>query len=214
MRLSRAAIAICLFSDLFGLIGSVVALRIELSATRLSAGFGQPALDYRSRFISVGMAGIEPTRSCSQGTWACRYPTSRCFVFSFSDPCGIRTQPLQLERLTTSPEVERAVVFCQRARLSAVGREALESSSPGFQPSAIPSQLPTRHRTGTCGRTHIIKPTKKARCRCDTGLLKPVSCIYSRASQAQWMRGYIPCEKCFSLGGISRTVAFLDRTWP
>jgi hypothetical protein len=27
---------------------------------------------------------------------------------------------------------------------SAVGREALESSSPGFQPSAKPSQLPTQ----------------------------------------------------------------------
>ncbi len=28
--------------------------------------------------FSVGMVGLEPTRSCSQGTWACRYPTSRC----------------------------------------------------------------------------------------------------------------------------------------
>ena len=58
---------------------------------------------------------------------------------------------------------------------SAVGREALESSSPGFQPSAIPSQLPTRFRTGVMAAPHTTKPIKKARCRCDTGLLEPYS---------------------------------------
>jgi hypothetical protein len=49
------------FSLLFG--DSVVALGIELSATRLSAGFGQPALDY---LIKVGHPGVEPRPSCSQ----------------------------------------------------------------------------------------------------------------------------------------------------
>ena len=39
----------------------VVAPRIELSATRLSAGYGQPALDYHSlHCIKVGCVGIEP----------------------------------------------------------------------------------------------------------------------------------------------------------
>ena len=48
MRLRRAAICISLFSDFQRVeVQSVVALRIELSATRLSAGFGQPALDYQ-----------------------------------------------------------------------------------------------------------------------------------------------------------------------
>ena len=37
---------------------SVVALRVELSATRLSAEFGQPALDYH--FISATRTGVEP----------------------------------------------------------------------------------------------------------------------------------------------------------
>ena len=68
----------------------------------------------------------------------------------FIDPCGIRTQPLQLERLATSPEVERAVLCARRVR--EVGREVLESSSADFQSSANPSQLPThdrgRHRGG------------------------------------------------------------------
>jgi hypothetical protein len=45
--------------------------------------------------------------------------------------------------------------------LSAVGREALESSSPGFQPSAIPSQLPTRHQTVVVAAPHITSQIKK-----------------------------------------------------
>lgn len=89
-----------------------------------------------------------------------------------SDPCGIRTQPNQRERLTTSPEVERAGVAglwpskhglnkwklfaacsvsqaghkkssnCQRE--PTVGREVLEPSSPSLQLGATPSQLPAR----------------------------------------------------------------------
>ena len=52
----------CFFSFfLFG--DSVVALGIELSATRLSAEYGQPALDY---LIKVGNPGVEPRPSCSQ----------------------------------------------------------------------------------------------------------------------------------------------------
>ena len=38
----------------------VVVLGIELSATRLSAGYGRPALDYRSQ---VGHLGVEPPAS-------------------------------------------------------------------------------------------------------------------------------------------------------
>jgi hypothetical protein len=63
-----------------------------------------------------------------------------------SDPCGIRTQPLQLERLATSPEVERAMLCAHRVRK--VGREVLESSSADFQSAANPSQLPTHDREG------------------------------------------------------------------
>ena len=36
---------------------SVVALRVELSATRLSAEFGQPALDYRTANVVVDQSG-------------------------------------------------------------------------------------------------------------------------------------------------------------
>ena len=58
----------------------VVVLRVELSATRLSAGFGQPALDYHYKLSPpVGMAGVEPAFLCSQSTRVRRYPTSRRF---------------------------------------------------------------------------------------------------------------------------------------
>ena len=60
-------------SLLFGV--PVVALRVELSATWLSARYGQPALDYRGS--QVGMVGLEPTTPCSQGTRDSRFPTSR-----------------------------------------------------------------------------------------------------------------------------------------
>jgi hypothetical protein len=104
-------------------VSSVVALRIELSATRLSAVSGQPALDYRFTFHQVGRVGLEPTISCSQNTRASRCPTSR----------------LSSDRNRRTP---RRVHSSQVRTDSAVGREALESSSPGLQPSAIPSQLP------------------------------------------------------------------------
>ncbi len=44
----------------------------------------------------------------------------------------------------TSPEVERAVFGAHTERQ--VGRAVLESASPGFQPGAKPSQLPTQRK--------------------------------------------------------------------
>ena len=52
----------------------VVALRIELSTTRLSAVSGPPALDYR---FQVGHVGVEPRPSCSQNTRAPLCTSSR-----------------------------------------------------------------------------------------------------------------------------------------
>lgn len=88
------------------------------------------------------MVRIELTVSCAQDTRA----TGALHPEYLIDPCGIRTQPLRLERPATSPEVERAVLCAHRVRK--VGQEALESSSAGFQPAAKPSQLPTRDREG------------------------------------------------------------------
>ena len=51
------------------------------------------------------MVGIEPTVSYAQDTRATGAPHPDEPI----DPCGIRTQPRQLERLATSPEVERAL---------------------------------------------------------------------------------------------------------
>ena len=71
-----------------------------------------------------------------------------------SDPCGIRTQPNQRERLATSPEVERAMLSAHQVLRA--GQEALESSSADFQSAAKPSQLQTRDRGGH--RSHKKKP--------------------------------------------------------
>ena len=80
----------------------------------------------------------------------CRSPTSREV---FSDPCGIRTQPLRLERPATSPEVERAMLCAHRVRR--VGQEALESSSAELQSAAIPSQLPTHDREDIAANSFV-----------------------------------------------------------
>ena len=56
--------------------------------------------------LSVRTVGFEPTISWPP---ARRDTRLRYALPSSNDPCGIRTQPGQLERLATSPEVERAV---------------------------------------------------------------------------------------------------------
>ena len=96
--------------------------------------------------LSVRTVGFEPTISWPP---ARRDTRLRHALPSSIDPCGIRTQPGQLERLATSPEVERAVcggtyLHCVPANrfVLKVGWKALESFSPGLQPGAKPSQLP------------------------------------------------------------------------
>ena len=60
-----------------------------------------------------------------------------------SSSYGSRTHLSGLKGQYPAPIDERAVCSVMRMP-SAVGREALESSSPGLQPGAKPSQLPTR----------------------------------------------------------------------
>lgn len=119
----------------------MVALRIELSATRLSAGYGRPALDYqracrfREALRLVAIFDYEQSRVCRNRTALDRPKRSvqtttlhaRYFGPAYADraqpeccvrdSCGIRTLPAWLERPVTSPEVERAVLgssVCQR----------------------------------------------------------------------------------------------------
>lgn len=66
---------------------------------------------------------------------------SRLSTLDSSDPCGIRTQPLQLERLATSPEVQRARKSQWAGRRSnpslLVFSQALNRLS--YQPEIVPS---------------------------------------------------------------------------
>ena len=158
----------------------VVALRVELSATRLSAVFGQPALDYhcqrhcrtsrdgRTRTcvsvlpkhvgsplpyipdsFSVRTGGFEPPISWSPT----RRDTRTSLRSVVSDPYRSRTGLVALKG--QCPRTDRRTGLSRRifstqlthgvARtFHAVGRAVLESASPGFQPGATPSQLPTQ----------------------------------------------------------------------
>jgi hypothetical protein len=187
MRFSRT-------DSIFMLLFPVLVLRVELSATRLSAVSGQPALDYHlpTPFIApVGTARLELALSCAQSTRAAAalHPDVHLLVQSeradlnrrspgprpgamnqaslrsvFSDPCGSRTRPPRLERPMTSPEVERAVLGAYLPRRKTGGWRAEFTQ-----------------RTGRCSNPRLLvfsqvldhlsyQSTKKARCRCDTGL--------------------------------------------
>ncbi len=143
--------------------------------------------------LSVRTVGFEPTISWPP---ARRDTRLRYALPSPIDPCGIRTQPNQLERLATSPEVERAVCAhsaCLRntGLFLEVGWKALESLSPGLQPGAKPSQLPAHlcallacdetKKPGVLCVTPGFESSRKAQGRChvrrgygDSPLRKPV----------------------------------------
>ena len=111
------------------------------SRTFVSALSEQRPEPLNHRAASVGMAGLEPTIPCSQGTWGAAplHPEIVCqsersdlnrrspgprpgaitrlrYVLIVSSPCGSRTQPARLERPMTSPEVERAVLCAYAER--------------------------------------------------------------------------------------------------
>ena len=85
----------------------MVALGIELSATRLSAEYGQPALDYRFQVHQV-----------------------------VSSPYGNRTHLAALKGRYPVSIDERAVFMLCALTERKVGREALESSSAVLQTAA------------------------------------------------------------------------------
>jgi hypothetical protein len=167
MRFKRT---VCIVVLLF-VSGSVVVLGIELSTTRLSAEYGQPALDYRvsSRaprgrteilllpkqacfhlhlcpiscvVRSVRTAGFEPAISRSP-TWRDNQASPRSdHVHVVSSPYGNRTHIAALKGRYPEPIDERAVLCALVERK--VGREVLEPSSAVLQTAAIPSQLPAQ----------------------------------------------------------------------
>ena len=112
MRFKRTSANVSIFLSF----RQVVALRVELSATRLSAGFGQPALGYH--VLPVGMVGLEPTVSCAQGTRARRCPTSRSHQSERPD----------LNRRSPAPRA--GAIARLRYVLVSVARAGVEPASP------------------------------------------------------------------------------------
>ena len=81
---------------------------------------------------------------------------------SVHDPCGSRTQPDRLERPMTSPEVERAVSF------SHARSESAKSAGRRSNPRLRFFRPPLDHLSYQPIDLKNL-PTKKARCRFDTG---------------------------------------------
>ena len=142
---------------------SVVALRIELSAARLSAEHGQPALD--DLFVESGTSGSNRKPPAPKAGVLPSAPLPDVFC---QQPVWESNPSLRLERAVSCADrrTGRAVLLCAHT-FHAVDWEALESSSPALQAGARPSQLPVRvvFLDPCCGTG-----TKKARCRVDTGL--------------------------------------------
>ena len=85
----------------------------------------------------VRTGGFEPPISWS--------PTARCQASlrsAASSSCGNRTRLAALKG--RRPQTDRRTSHIGAGTFHAVGRAVLESTSPGFQPGAIPSQLPTQ----------------------------------------------------------------------
>jgi hypothetical protein len=146
----------------------------------------------RAAVYSVGTVGIEPTHSCAQDTRAtgALHPELPQWPVWESNPSH------RLERAVSSEPIDERAVRAQFLR-QWVGRR----SNP--RPLVFSQVL---HRLSY----RPLRPkTKKPDVALTPGL-KLVCWMVGRASQAQWMGGGIPCERKISLGGITRTRAFLD----
>lgn len=130
---------------------SVVALRIELSALSLSERDEQPALDDRFPllFQCASRSSPSPSRAPRSRTGTLLHPKQACFL--------LHLYP----------------IFVRHCFRDAADWEALESSSPGLQPGAKPSQLPVQFVCLSSRAFRLDRTTKKARCRVTPG------CCYS-----------------------------------
>ena len=134
----------------------VVALRIERSATRLSAAYGQPALDYHSQ-TSVGRLGVEAP------AFNLLAPAPKAGVLPSAPRPDFGIFPFRLlASFNNGSHPERKV-----------GWEALESSSAVLQTAARPSQLPAQ--------LFWARDAQRARPRNRPGVaLTPGLCLFHR----------------------------------
>lgn len=106
----------------------VVALGIELSATRSSAGFGQPALDYHQ----VGYPGVEPRPSCSQSRRAPICTSTRL-------SCQSERQDLNLRSRGPRP---RAITRLRYVLIFSAARTTLPAVAGSKRPTQRKNPLP------------------------------------------------------------------------
>ena len=136
----------------------MVALRIELSATQLSAEFGQPALDYRSCFkqSSPRESNPHPRRPKLRVL-----PSAPQLEFFLAPREGIEPYIYRLKACYPAVRRTGQIVRCLFRFLCflccfcfnsfwllsclvfQVAQEAIESSFSGLQPDALPFKLPS-----------------------------------------------------------------------
>jgi hypothetical protein len=164
---------------------------------------------------TVGMAGVEPTRSCPPNDHAahgarraCRYPTSRLisFSFCFSSSYGSRTGHRVCGRSGLkcqypAPIDERAVCAYDD-RSGSGGARILVSwfSAKRYTVSATDPSLSSPLASTNKKRPDVLRHQAFVGCQ-------P---FYGRASQAQRMCWVSRAERGISLRGISRHYPFLQ----
>ena len=142
------------------------------------------------------MVRIELTVSCAQDTRATGAPHPDEPI----DPCGIRTRPGQLERLATSPEVERALSVDVPSLFSGTARNicwrwAGRRSNPSL---LVFSQVLNRlsYQPIQSSRFRLRRKTRKPDVLCVTpGLLRARGGL-GPMSRAQGIRGFSATQTC------------------
>jgi hypothetical protein len=139
----------------------VVALRVELSATRLSAEFGQPALDYHlptSLSIQSGRRDSNPRSRAPTTTAAqrcpagCRCPTSRHSVRTGGFEPPISWSPTRRDN-QASPRSAASSSCGSRTRLCALkGRDPV----PIDERAIMGAHLPRRQSGNFARRFHAV----------------------------------------------------------
>lgn len=152
----------------------MVAPRIELSTTRLSAGYGQPARDYLGHRLTTVAMHLTPSLQSGTSESNREPPAPKAGVLpsaplpeSFSSDQRSTTVFAQWTSWESNPE---ALIASQSADPSAspitpVDWEVLESSSTVLQTAAKPSQLPVQASRCLLAPLLLSPPQqKKARC--------------------------------------------------
>ena len=154
----------------------------------------------------VGMAGLEPAVSCSQSTRVRRYPTSRHSVRTGGIEPPISWPPARcdnqasLRSALSDPYESRTRLPALKGRCPQTDRRTGHLAHIFHAVDALGLRAPFTQWVGRCSNPRLLvfsqrytisatDPTKKARCRYDTGLSVFFRNMSGQVSHAQWITG-------------------------